>query len=100
MSLFRLHLSFTERRRRKLARKVDHLDRLESRNTITEPISFTGLSISALRSMVQLGIMHPYGASNAPSTLARARDAQKGRTHYTGRAIRHTGGSSEVAMRA
>ena len=32
-------LSFTERRRRRLAKKVDRLDRLETRNTITEPIS-------------------------------------------------------------
>ena len=64
-------LSFTERRRRRLAKKVDQLDRLESRTTITEPISFTGLAISSLRSLVQLGIMNPYGASNALSGLRR-----------------------------
>jgi hypothetical protein len=40
----RPHFSFTERRRRKLALKVDSLDLLEVRNTITEPISIYGLS--------------------------------------------------------
>ena len=43
-----LALSFTEARRRRLAKKVDRLDRLESRTTITEPISFTGLALSAI----------------------------------------------------
>jgi RHS repeat-associated protein len=66
-----MRLSFTERRRRRLAKNVDRLDRLESRTTITEPISITGLSISALRGLVQLGIMHPYGGSNALSGLFR-----------------------------
>ena len=42
-------LSFGERRRRILARKVDQLDRLETRNTITEPISVLGLSLTSLR---------------------------------------------------
>jgi hypothetical protein len=77
MSFRRLHLSFTERRRRRLAKKVDRLDRLESRTTITEPISFTGLAISALRGIVQLGLMSPFGASNAPNPLARAGETAK-----------------------
>ena len=68
-------LSFTERRRRRLAKKVDQIDRLESRTTITEPISLTGLSISALRGLVQLGIMHPNGGSNALSRLGRSSTA-------------------------
>ncbi len=77
MGLFRLHLSFTEHRRRRLAKKVDLLDRLESRTTITEPISFTGLSISALRGLLQLGLMSAFGGSNAPSPFARAKEAAK-----------------------
>ena len=44
MSFRRLRFSFTEYRRRRLAKKVDRLDRLESRTTITEPMSFTGLA--------------------------------------------------------
>ena len=48
MNFRRLHLSFTEYRRRRLAKKVDRLDRLESRTTITEPISFTGMALSAM----------------------------------------------------
>ncbi len=80
---FRLRLSFTERRRRMLAKKVDRLDRLEARTTITEPISFTGLSISALRGLVQLGLMSPYGGSNAPSPFVRAKDIEK----QAGRAV-------------
>src|SRR5262249_10831485 len=55
--------------------KFDLLDRLESKTTITEPISVTGLSISALRGMIQLGIMHPNGGSaDALRTLLRAAD--------------------------
>ncbi len=74
---FRLRLSFTERRRRMLAKKIDRLDRLEARTTITEPISFTGLSISALRGLVQLGLMSVYGGSNAPSPFIRAKEIEK-----------------------
>jgi hypothetical protein len=65
-------LSFTERRRRKLALKTSRLDRLETRNTITEPISVTGLSLSALRGMVQFGIMQADGGNGAALQLARA----------------------------
>jgi hypothetical protein len=69
-------LSWTEKRRRKLAIAMQ-VDRLEPRTTITEPISITGLSISALRGLVQLGIMHPYGGSNAVSGLVRPVDFVK-----------------------
>ncbi len=58
--------SFTERRRARLAFKSERLDRLEIRNTITEPISVTGLSISAFRGLVQLGIMRADWAANIP----------------------------------
>jgi hypothetical protein len=36
--------SFTERRRARLTMKWDRLDKLESKNTITEPISLLRLS--------------------------------------------------------
>ena len=65
-------MSFTERRRRMLAMKWDRLDRLETRNTITEPISVTGLAISTLRGLTLLGT--PYAASNALSGLRRPAD--------------------------
>ena len=42
-----MHMHFTEARRRELGKKVDRLDRLESRTTITEPMSFVGLSVPA-----------------------------------------------------
>ncbi len=77
MSFFRLHLSFTERRRRRLAKKVDRLDRLESRTTITEPISFTGLAISAISPLVRLGIISRSGAANAINPVARADETAK-----------------------
>ena len=67
-----MRLSFTERRRRRLAKKVDRLDRLETRNTITEPISISGLLIPAVSGLVRLGIMHPYGGGNALSGLKLA----------------------------
>ena len=70
-------MSFSERRRRMLARKVDRLDRLETRSTITEPISIVGLSVSALGGAARLGIIYPNGASNAPNGLMR-RDLPSG----------------------
>ena len=54
MSRFRL--SFTERRRRKLALRVDRLDQLEIRNTITEPISLTALSLGIPTGLLGLGM--------------------------------------------
>jgi YD repeat-containing protein len=57
--------SYTNKRRAQLKRKFDLLDRLENRNTITEPISVLGLSMTASRGLVQLGIMSPTAASNA-----------------------------------
>ncbi len=64
-------LSFTEDRRRKLRRQMELL-RLESRTTITEPISFTGLAVSWMRGVVgQLGLISPFMGSNALSGLGR-----------------------------
>ena len=58
----RFRLSFTERRRRKLALKVEVFNRrLETRNTITEPISVLGLATGAFRGLAQLGIMQSQG---------------------------------------
>ena len=70
-------LSFTERRRRTLAKKSDRLDQLEPRTTMTEPISFTGLSITAISSVVRLGIVTPFETSNAPNPLGRAKAIAK-----------------------
>ena len=53
--------SFTEKRRARLAMKWDRLDKLESKNTITEPISLLGLATGSLRGMVQLGLMQADG---------------------------------------
>ncbi len=77
MSFRRLHLSFTERRRHRLAKKVDRLDRLESRTTITEPISFTGLAISALSPLVQLGFITRSDATGAISPITRCQRNRK-----------------------
>ncbi len=71
-------LSFTERRRRRLAKKVDRLDRLETKNTITEPISISGLAMTAMRGAAQLGFILPNQASNALSGLVRPTDVAKG----------------------
>ena len=56
-------LSFTERRRARLAKQVDRLERLETRNTITEPISFTGMSLSVFRGLAMLGVPQVNGGS-------------------------------------
>ena len=67
-------LSFTENRRRRLAKQPDQF-RLEPRTTITEPISLTGLAIAWMRGGVQLGLISPFMATNAPSPISR--DVQK-----------------------
>ncbi len=68
-------LSFTEKRRAKLARSVAQLDRLETRNTITEPISVLGLSLSAFRGLAQIGLMEPNAMSNGLSGLVPPAEA-------------------------
>ena len=72
-------VSFTEKRRARLRKAVDRIDQLESRTTITEPISFTGLSVSALRGLAQLGIAQVQGGSAALDQLAAASRAARQR---------------------
>ncbi len=73
------HISFTEKRRARLRKAVDRIERLEPRTTITEPISITGLSVSALRGLAQLGVMQVHGGSDALDRLAAARRAAQER---------------------
>ena len=61
---------FTSRRRRYLAKKVDRLDRLENRTTMTEPISAIGLLMGSLRWLDQLGIVDKRMLGNPVSGLA------------------------------
>jgi hypothetical protein len=65
----RFRLSFTERRRARLARKIDRLDRLETKNTITEPISVTGLSVTALRGIAGIGLVGDARPGACPGAL-------------------------------
>ena len=67
--------SYTDKRRAQLKRKFELLDQLEKRSTITEPISVLGLSMTAFRGLVQLGIMSPTAASNALQRPAPLRSA-------------------------
>ena len=73
----RHRLSFTEKRRRKLALKVARLDKLETRNTMTEPISVTALSISAMRGLAQMGIVSADGGNGAALRIAQAAQQAK-----------------------
>ncbi len=77
MGLFRLHIGYTERRRRMLRRNVDRLDRLESRTQITEPVSLVEVATNAIRNLIQLGFMYPDSANHALNALAPAKDAAK-----------------------
>jgi YD repeat-containing protein len=70
-------ISFTERRRRRLALKFDTLLSLETRNTITEPISPAALTISALRSLAQLGLVQIHGGSDALEALQTMSEAAR-----------------------
>jgi hypothetical protein len=62
----RIRLSFTEHRRRKLALKVDRLDRLESRSTVT-PFNAFSLATGAFQGLSQLGMMRSGGSGSALS---------------------------------
>jgi hypothetical protein len=62
---------FTSRRRRYLAKKVDRLDRLETRNTMTEPISVVGLMLGSMRWLEQLGLVDRSVLGNPLSGLAQ-----------------------------
>ena len=70
-------LSFTERRRARQAMKFGRLDRLETRNTMTEPISVTALSFTAFRSLAKLGIMQADGGNSALLALTEAAQQAK-----------------------
>jgi hypothetical protein len=49
--------SWTEKRRSRLRMQCVHLEVLESKHTITEPISVLGLSVSAFRGLAQMGLV-------------------------------------------
>ena len=98
----RRRLSFTERRRRALALKSAQLDRLETRNTITEPISVTGLSLSAFRGLAQLGIMQADGGNSDLLALAQLSEQAKQLAtpaHRSGPAV-HNGTSLAIGKLA
>jgi len=73
------HIPYTEKRRARLRKAVDRIERLESRTTITEPISVLALSVSALRGLAQLGIVQLNGGGDALARLAAARRAAQQR---------------------
>ncbi len=76
--------SFTEKRRARLAMKWDRLEKLESKHTITEPISVLALSTSAMRGLVQLGIMQADGGNSGLLAMARlAQQARQGPARMT-----------------
>ncbi len=72
----RIRLSFTERRRRRLALKVDRLDRLESRSTVT-PFSAFSLASGAFQGLAQLGLMQG-NASAQSGPLRHGAETQGG----------------------
>jgi hypothetical protein len=62
---FRLNLSFTERRRRKLALKVATLDRLENRSTVT-PIGAAAVGLGLVPAMGQADSMRGWAGGLTP----------------------------------
>jgi len=74
-------LSFTEKRRARLRLQVDRLDRLETRNTITEPISVLGLSLSTYSGAARLGLMDINALSGFTPPLQAANQAQRPASH-------------------
>ena len=67
----RIRLSYTERRRRKLALSIAQLERLESRSTVT-PFAAFSLATGAFQSFAQLGLMQSNGGGHAPKGSAQA----------------------------
>jgi hypothetical protein len=57
-------LSFTEKRRARLALKVDRLERMESRSTVT-PFTAFSLAAGAFQGLAQMGLMPPDGGNGA-----------------------------------
>ncbi len=73
----RIHLSFTERRRRRLALKVDRLDRLEKRSTVT-PFSAFSLAAGAFQGLAQIGLMQGGGNAQGGPVLPGAEARRAG----------------------
>ncbi len=84
-------------RRRALAKKVEQLDRLESKVTITEPISAVGVCIPALRTLAGIGLLDAAQFSSYPTALAnRAEEAARRGARNARPQIHLPAGSSDV----
>jgi RHS repeat-associated protein len=79
------HIGFCEKRRAQLARRFAP-DQLERRNTITEPISVSGLAIPALSALVRLGMIQAGSLSGGPGLVARPDQTAAGGQHRGGSA--------------
>ena len=66
----RRRMSFTEKRRARLALKANP-DRLEGKHTITEPIIVMGLATGALRGLAQIGVMQADSFGRPMGVVAR-----------------------------
>jgi hypothetical protein len=96
----RFRLSFIERRRRLPARRVDLLEILEFHNTITEPISESGVSMSAMRAAAQLGLSEVHRRGNVlERQVAASRAARRaGLSASTGPGADAAGGTYLVPI--
>ena len=61
-------MSFSEKRRRRLTVKPEVL-LLETKNTITEPISVMGLASGAFGGLARLGLIQVHGGQGAAATV-------------------------------
>ena len=73
----RIRLSFTEHRRRRLALKVDRLDRMEKRSTVT-PFSAFSLAAGAFQGLAQVGLMQGNGNAQGGPVLPGAETQRAG----------------------
>ncbi len=71
----RYRLSFSERRRARLAKQVDRIDILHDCNTITEPISLTAMSLGIAPALTALGLSRADG-NGATALVPRVADGQ------------------------
>ncbi len=90
----RIRLSFTERRRRRLALKVDRLDRLEKRSTVT-PFSAFSLAAGAFQGLAQVGLMQGNGNAQGGPVLPGA-ETQRAGTQPQASGSQARGNSSDL----
>jgi hypothetical protein len=85
--MFRGPANYRENRRAALQKRVERLERSETKSTVNEPISVLALSVASLRGLVRSGFVDLSDLNNTPNVLAqleRAKTQREGRSNPPG----------------